>query len=66
MPGKLPASPCVRNCCLDGRNTCVGCFRTQEEITAWHGADAAEREDILTRCAQRRAHAEASQQAPKA
>ena len=28
-------SPCVRNCCLDENDICLGCFRTVEEITAW-------------------------------
>lgn len=64
MAAELPASPCVRECCLDNRNdTCVGCFRTLDEITGWHAADAAEREQILARCAQRRAAAEALQKA---
>ncbi|MDO6387241.1 MULTISPECIES: DUF1289 domain-containing protein [Uliginosibacterium] len=55
MAAELPASPCVRECCLDGRtDTCVGCFRTLDEITGWHAADAAEREQILARCAERR------------
>lgn len=55
MPAELPASPCVRQCCLDECNqTCLGCFRTLDEITGWSAADAAEREQILARCAQRR------------
>jgi predicted Fe-S protein YdhL (DUF1289 family) len=55
MPEALPASPCVRLCCLDEANeTCVGCFRTLAEITGWQAADGAERERILKRCAERR------------
>ena len=55
MSTELPASPCVRECCLDDRtDTCIGCFRTLDEITGWHAADAAERERILNRCAKRR------------
>jgi uncharacterized protein len=62
MTSHLPASPCVRDCCLDDRiNTCVGCFRTLDEITGWHAANAEEREAILARCAQRRAANEALQ-----
>jgi predicted Fe-S protein YdhL (DUF1289 family) len=62
MSAELPASPCVRDCCLDDRNnTCIGCFRTLDEITGWHTADAVEREAILERCALRRAAHEAKQ-----
>ena len=43
----LPASPCVRNCCLDDGDICLGCGRHIEEILAWHGADAAQRGAIL-------------------
>lgn len=51
----LPASPCVRLCCLDDTNDiCVGCFRHLDEITGWSAADAAERERILARSAERR------------
>ncbi|MEH6445484.1 MAG: DUF1289 domain-containing protein [Oceanospirillaceae bacterium] len=28
-------SPCVRNCCLDEQDICIGCFRSVEEICAW-------------------------------
>lgn len=64
MVPELPASPCVRDCCLDPQSdTCVGCFRTLQEITGWHTADAAEREQILARCAARRAAYEARQRA---
>lgn len=56
MSAELPASPCIRECCLDNQNdTCMGCFRTLDEITGWHFANAAEREQILARCDQRRA-----------
>ncbi|MCZ8115856.1 DUF1289 domain-containing protein [Silanimonas sp.] len=48
------ASPCVRLCCLDDADECVGCGRTLEEIKAWHGADEAERSRILGAAAARR------------
>jgi len=28
-------SPCIRNCCLDDDLTCLGCFRSLEEIKEW-------------------------------
>jgi predicted Fe-S protein YdhL (DUF1289 family) len=30
-----PPSPCVRNCCLDDDLTCLGCFRSLDEIKEW-------------------------------
>lgn len=32
-------SPCVRNCCLDQKDVCVGCFRNVDEIIKWQGLD---------------------------
>ncbi|MGH8028496.1 MAG: DUF1289 domain-containing protein [Arenimonas sp.] len=51
----LPQSPCVRNCCLDDDDVCLGCGRKLDEILAWHGADTAGRDQILVLAAQRRA-----------
>jgi predicted Fe-S protein YdhL (DUF1289 family) len=47
-------SPCVRNCCLDERDTCVGCFRSLQEIVEWGVADNQRRIVILENAAQRR------------
>ncbi|WP_226565065.1 DUF1289 domain-containing protein [Shewanella chilikensis] len=46
-------SPCIRHCCLDLQDVCLGCFRTLEEILAWHQATDSERQTILERCRQR-------------
>ncbi len=46
-------SPCVRNCCLDGDDICLGCFRTIEEIIKWGEADQNEKLRILTKAKQR-------------
>ena len=43
-----PASPCVRNCCLDEAEVCMGCGRALQEILRWHGASPEEREAILS------------------
>jgi predicted Fe-S protein YdhL (DUF1289 family) len=40
-------SPCVRNCCLDDADVCMGCGRKLQEIVGWHAASDAEREAIL-------------------
>ena len=33
------SSPCVRNCCLDEDDICLGCFRSIEEVMQWSGAN---------------------------
>lgn len=40
------ASPCVRNCCLDEADICLGCGRHLEEIIQWSSADDARRLQI--------------------
>ena len=47
-------SPCVRNCCLDDNNTCLGCYRSLEEITSWSKANDTLRKQILLRAEQRK------------
>lgn len=47
-------SPCVRNCCLDDADVCMGCFRTLREICDWHSASEAEKRETLKRCEERR------------
>ena len=49
IPGG-PPSPCVRNCCLDDEDVCLGCHRTLSEICGWHKASSAEKTEILVRC----------------
>lgn len=50
----LPASPCIRVCCLDDQDVCLGCFRLLTEITGWQAASEEERERILACCVERR------------
>lgn len=47
-------SPCVRNCCLDDDDVCLGCFRSILEIMKWGEADEAERKCILDLAENRR------------
>lgn len=42
-------SPCVRNCCLDDADICVGCGRTLQEILVWGSAKPEEKRRILNR-----------------
>jgi predicted Fe-S protein YdhL (DUF1289 family) len=47
-------SPCIRNCCLDDDLTCVGCFRSLEEIKEWGVVDNHRRSIILQNAQQRK------------
>ena len=47
-------SPCVRNCCLDDADVCMGCYRTLREICDWHSASDEQKREILGRCEARR------------
>ena len=50
-PRKAPPdplkSPCVRNCCLDDEDVCMGCGRTLDEIRSWSTLDEATRREML-------------------
>ena len=48
-------SPCVRNCCLGDDLTCLGCFRSLDEIKEWGLVDDERRREILQNAEQRRA-----------
>lgn len=48
------ASPCVKNCCLDNNDICVGCFRSLEEILMWGAAEHSLKEQILLNCHERK------------
>jgi len=47
-PSDVP-SPCIRNCCLDDDDVCIGCGRALAEIVAWGTSDDAGRRAILER-----------------
>jgi predicted Fe-S protein YdhL (DUF1289 family) len=58
-PMKIPSknsleSPCVRNCCLNEQDICLGCFRSIDEICNWAQADQVMRQQILQAAEQRR------------
>ena len=40
-------SPCIGNCCLDDDLTCLGCFRSLDEIKEWGLVDDHRRRVIL-------------------
>ncbi len=47
------ASPCVRNCCLDAEDICLGCNRHIDEIMAWRTLDNEEKAKVLQQCQKR-------------
>lgn len=51
IPGKKvdKCSPCVRNCCLDENDICIGCFRSMEEIMQWANLDEEQKKQILNK-----------------
>ena len=46
-------SPCVRNCCLDDADVCLGCGRTLEEIRTWSAMSMTRRQEVLVLAADR-------------
>lgn len=40
-------SPCIRNCCLDDKDICLGCYRTLDDILAWSAGNDDDRRKIL-------------------
>jgi len=46
-------SPCIRNCCLNEDQVCLGCFRSVDEITSWNHLSNHERLQVLENSQQR-------------
>ena len=55
------ASPCIRHCCLNDKDVCMGCFRTLDEIKDWQSKTDSEKIAILVLCQSRRNTLTASQ-----
>ncbi|MGF1740243.1 DUF1289 domain-containing protein [Vibrio profundum] len=47
-------SPCIRQCCLNEHDVCLGCFRTLDEILKWSESSNDKRKDVLKSCARRK------------
>ncbi|MEP5765993.1 MAG: DUF1289 domain-containing protein [Halieaceae bacterium] len=41
-------SPCIRSCCLNEADICLGCFRSLEEILQWGAASDQRKQDIVS------------------
>jgi predicted Fe-S protein YdhL (DUF1289 family) len=46
-------SPCIRNCCLDENDICLGCHRSLNEITSWTLMSREEQKVVLEKAKQR-------------
>lgn len=46
---KIPTidKPCIRQCCLNEDDICMGCFRTLDDMKIWHKATQNEKMQIL-------------------
>lgn len=53
-PAPFINSPCVRNCCLNEEDICLGCGRSLQEITGWGASSDIEKQKILLFAAERR------------
>jgi predicted Fe-S protein YdhL (DUF1289 family) len=49
----MVGSPCVRNCCLDQQDCCLGCGRLLAEILEWQQAGTARQQQIVSLAQQR-------------
>jgi len=47
MTESVIPSPCIRQCCLDEQDICLGCHRSLDEIKRWMDAGPDERRAIL-------------------
>ncbi|MGB1237336.1 MAG: DUF1289 domain-containing protein [Pseudomonadales bacterium] len=47
-------SPCVRKCCLDDSDHCLGCERSLTEIREWASYTEAQREVLFKELRERR------------
>ncbi len=39
--------PCIKKCCLNEDDVCLGCFRTFEDMRQWHKANIEEKTQML-------------------
>lgn len=40
-------TPCVRHCCLDSNDVCLGCHRSLDEILAWHSMNDQQKSALI-------------------
>lgn len=50
-------SPCIRHCCLNDEDICVGCYRSLQEIIGWSAATDQGKVAVLETAQQRKKNA---------
>jgi predicted Fe-S protein YdhL (DUF1289 family) len=53
------ASPCIRNCCLNNDDVCLGCGREMSEICGWTSANNDQKQAIIEESIKRLQHLQA-------
>lgn len=53
IDSKKVKSPCIRQCCLDQQDVCLGCYRSLQEILDWAAGSDDEKRAVLARAAVR-------------
>jgi len=62
----LSVSPCIGVCMLgEDKNTCIGCFRTRDEIGRWPTMERADRAALLETLKVRRSEARGEAPRPR-
>lgn len=46
--------PCIRKCCLDENDICLGCFRTFDDMIKWHKTTIEEKNTMLKEAKERK------------
>ncbi|UGA56132.1 DUF1289 domain-containing protein [Vibrio sp. VB16] len=47
IESESPCSPCIRHCCLDEEDICLGCHRSLSEIMQWSESSNESKRHIL-------------------
>jgi predicted Fe-S protein YdhL (DUF1289 family) len=53
-----PESPCIRQCCLNEHDICLGCFRSLDEILNWSKASNDDKQRIIEQAQERKQQAQ--------
>ena len=46
--------PCIRKCCLDENDVCLGCFRTYDDMLVWSSLTYDEKVHLLEKAKERK------------
>jgi len=46
--------PCIKKCCLNEDDVCLGCFRTFDDMVQWHKSNIEEKTKMLKMAKERK------------